>query len=135
MSPAKPVPGTAHEWLVRARAKFALAQTPLPQGGLLEDLCYMAQQSAELAIKAIYIHRGLTFQYTHDLDQLLCGLTAHGLTIPSEADAADELSNYAVETRYPGLSEPVTQPEYDNAVRIAAAVIEWAQRLLLEPTQ
>lgn len=46
-------PGTPQDWLGRARAKLALAGTPLPPGGVWEDLCYMTQQTAELAIKAV----------------------------------------------------------------------------------
>lgn len=51
--PHSPAPGSAAEWQERAIGKLALARQPLPAGAYLEDLCYMAQQAAELAIKAI----------------------------------------------------------------------------------
>ena len=50
MPPPNPVPGTAREWLDRARGKLALAQQPLPPGAYYEDLCFLTQQAAELAI-------------------------------------------------------------------------------------
>lgn len=112
---------------MRARAKLALACAPLPPGGCWEDLCFMAQQAAELAVKAVYMQHGWLFAYTHTLGTLLDGLRAQGLTIPAEVQAADQVSRYAVETRYPGLAAPVTQAEYDDATGIAQAVLAWAE--------
>ena len=43
------------------------------RGALLEDLCFEAQQAAEKAIKAVFVHRGESFPYIHDLDELLNG--------------------------------------------------------------
>lgn len=39
-------------------------------------------------------------------------------------------SGYAVEARYPGLAEPVTQEEYEEAVSIAEAVMGWAEEVI-----
>ena len=130
MSPPNPIPGTPQDWLTRARAKLALACAPLPPGGCWEDLCYMAQQAAELSIKAVYMQHGWLFPYIHTLGKLLDGLLAQGLTIPADVQEADQLSRYAVETRYPGLVAPVVQDEYDEAVRIAQAVLAWAETLI-----
>ncbi|MEJ5375379.1 MAG: HEPN domain-containing protein [bacterium] len=41
------------------------------------------------------------------------------------------LAKYASETRYPGTYEPVSQEEYQKAVRIAQAVVDWAESLIL----
>lgn len=124
--PPKPSPGSAHDWLDRARGKLALAQTPLPSGGYWEDLCFQAQQAAELAIKAVYQQLGLTFRFVHDLATLLDGLKRNGLVIPASVDEADQLTVYAAQTRYPGLYAPVSEAEYDEAVRIADEVVKWA---------
>ena len=51
-----------------------LAQVPLPAGGMWEDLCFWAQQAAELAIKAVYQQHGWLFPFIHDLARLLNGL-------------------------------------------------------------
>jgi HEPN domain-containing protein len=50
----RPVPGTAQDWMARAKSDLALAQVPLPKGAFYEDLCYHAQQAAEKALKAVY---------------------------------------------------------------------------------
>ncbi|MBI3015047.1 MAG: HEPN domain-containing protein [Candidatus Tectomicrobia bacterium] len=53
-----------------------------------------------------------------------------GHSIPQEIWEAVDLTDYAVETRYPGPAEPVTQKEYRAAVRIAEQVVKWAGRII-----
>ena len=36
----RPVPGSAADWLSRARGDLAIARTPLPEGAFYEDLCF-----------------------------------------------------------------------------------------------
>jgi HEPN domain-containing protein len=60
---------------------LAIAKAPLPEGAFYEDLCFHAQQAAEKAPKAVYLHHGWTFRYTHDLDELMGGLKRNGLII------------------------------------------------------
>ena len=120
-------PTDPREWLNRARSNFALAQSDTV-GALLEDLCFEAQQAAEKAVKAVFVRRGVSFPYIHDLDELLKRLERCGLKIPKYVRQADELSPFVVETRYPGLAGPVTKRQHRRAVRIAEAVLRWAER-------
>ena len=130
MPSPSPVPGTPQDWLARARAKLVLARQPLPAGGMWEDLCFWAQQAAELAIKAVYQQRGWRFPFIHDLDQLLDGLQQKGMTIPPEVREAQKMTVYATLARYPGLTPPVTQAHYTDAIKIAEDVVVWAQALV-----
>ena len=127
MPPPNPSFDGARDWLARARGKLALARTPLPPGGYWEDLCFLAQQAAELAIKAVYRHHGWPFARVHDLGALLDGLVLQGIGIPSVVEDADQLNVYAVQARYPGISEPVSESEYVDAMRIAEAIVAWAE--------
>jgi HEPN domain-containing protein len=68
MPPDKSIPGSVQDWLVRAKGHLALAKQPKPEGAFWEDQCFLAQQAAEKALKAVYQHRGLLFRYTHDLE-------------------------------------------------------------------
>jgi HEPN domain-containing protein len=128
--PGSPAPGTPQDWLARAHAKLLLARVPLPVGGMWEDLCFWAQQSAELAIKAVYQQHGWIFPFIHDLAQLLNGLRKQGLTIPSEVQEAQKLSVYATVARYPGLTPLATHADYDEAIKIAQDVVSWASSLV-----
>jgi HEPN domain-containing protein len=109
---------------------LALASAPLPPGGYYEDLCFHAQQAAEKALKAIYVGRGWTFRYVHDLDELLSGLRTKGLAPPADINEAVLLTGYAFEARYPGPGEPVTEKEYKQAVAMARAVVGWVESVI-----
>ncbi len=130
MPPHSPAPATAREWLERARGKLALASQPLPPGGFWEDLCFLTQQAAELAIKAVYQVHGWIFPFVHNLGVLLDGLERQGLNVPQDVQDADQLSMYAVQARYPGLPARITQVEFEESFRIAEAVVVWAESFL-----
>lgn len=126
----KRVHGTPADWLARARGDLAIARTSLPEGGYYEDLCFHAQQAAEKAIKAVYLHQKMVFRYTHDLDALLTGLLQQGMVIPQEVRESVFLTLFAWETRYPGLGQPVSLDEYQEAIRKAEVVVAWAEQVL-----
>jgi HEPN domain-containing protein len=120
-------PNDPREWIRRAKSNLALAGSLIPDVDLA-DLCFDAQQAAEKAIKALFIYRGETFPYTHDLERLLFLLQGNGLKIPKYVHTAKELTRFAHLTRYPGLMAPVTKRTHRRALRIAAAVLRWAER-------
>ena len=130
MPRARPTSSSALDWLERARGKLALARQPLPPDAFLEDLCFFAQQAAELAVKAVYVKQGEAFPFIHDLGRLLDGLEAQGIAVPPDAQSADQLTLYATQTRYPGAYAPVSQQEYRDAVTAAAAAVAWAESLV-----
>jgi HEPN domain-containing protein len=118
--------GKPEDWLRRAKGNLARAKQTKPKDAFWEDLCFDAQQAAEKAIKAVLVFRQLEFRKTHDLRGILTLLDSSGYRVPEEIRRADELTDYAVETRYPGLSEPVSVTEYRDAVDLAQAVVRWA---------
>jgi HEPN domain-containing protein len=125
-------PDDPREWLNRARSNLIKARqgANLP-GVYLEDLCFDAQQAAEKAIKAIFIHLQVNFPYTHDLAWLLTLVERAGQIIPEQVKLAVILSDYAVEARYPGLAEPVSDEEYREAILLATEVVEWAESIVV----
>ncbi|MYA19453.1 MAG: HEPN domain-containing protein [Chloroflexi bacterium] len=126
MSPTERFPpDDPREWLNRARSNLALARSRAP-GAYPEDLCFEAQQAAEKAIKSILIARGIDFPYVHDLTRLVSLLEEAGEDVPDTVFKAGELTPYALLTRYPGPVRAVTTAEYEAALEIAEAVVEWA---------
>ncbi len=125
-------PTDPREWLNRARSNLALAKSNTI-GALPEDLCFEAQQAAEKAIKAVFIHHAVAFPYVHDLVKLLGLLERNGVKIPKYVRQSGELSPFAVEARYPGLASPVTKRQHRRAVSIAEAVMRWAERQVGKP--
>jgi HEPN domain-containing protein len=120
-------PNDPREWLNRARSSLARAKSPLPNA-YLEDYCFDAQQAVEKAIKGVFLSRGVEFPYIHDLGRLLTLLEQSGVGVPKYVLQASRLTRFAVESRYPGLSGPVTKSDFRRAVRIAEAVLRWASR-------
>ncbi len=128
--PPSPAPGSAEDWLARAEGKLLIASQPLPQGGYWEDLCYMAQQAAELAVKAVYQHKGWRFSFVHDLGHLLDGLSEQGVEVPESIRAAEVLTVYATQMRYPGMSGLLTEERYRDVLITAEAVVAWSREHL-----
>jgi HEPN domain-containing protein len=120
-------PDDPEEWLNHAKSNLAHAQAVNPEVWF-ENLCFDAQQAAEKAIKAVFVGRGESFPFVHDLEELLLRLTSNGLKAPKYVWESAELTQYAVVTRYPRRDAPVTRREYKRAVRIATAVLRWAER-------
>jgi HEPN domain-containing protein len=127
--PERFAPDDPREWLNRARSNLALAKSNIP-GVYLEDLCFEAQQAAEKAIKAVMLRRNIDFPYVHDLARLLSMLEEQGEEIPEVIRKAEELTRYALVTRYPGIARPVSEQEYAEAVAIAEAVVRWAEEYI-----
>ena len=123
-------PDDPREWLNRARSNLALGKEPQFPSAYLEDLCFEAQQAAEKSIKAVMIKRDVEFPYVHDLGRLLTMLEIVVDPIPEEVREAVVLTKYAWESRYPGVMEPVSDRDYANAIRIAEAVVQWAEESL-----
>lgn len=76
--------------------------------------CFHCQQSAEKYIKGLLLFLQIDFKKSHDLVYLLELLS---LEIPDDIfDASDYLNEYAVETRYPGDYEEITNNEATKAI-------------------
>lgn len=129
MPPERFPPDDPREWLNRARSNLAMAKNRVA-GAYLEDLCFEAQQAAEKAIKAVLIKKNIEFPYVHDLGRLLELLKQAGEKISPNLARAGELTPYAVNSRYPGTSEPVDQQQYCDAIEIAEIVVRWAKSRL-----
>ncbi len=116
-------------WLENARADLALARVALPPGALYEHLCFHAHQAAEKSLKAVLLKMEVEFPFTHNL-QALFDLLPSALRTPSDVLEAVDLNPFAVATRYPGESEPVTENDYHDAIRLAETVTQWAANII-----
>ncbi|NOH03080.1 MAG: HEPN domain-containing protein [Chloroflexi bacterium] len=115
-------------WLQRAHSDLQLGRTALVAKGVLpEDAAFHAQQCVEKALKALLLHMEVAFPKTHAIEVLLDLLKAQGMKIPKGVDESFELSEYAVQTRYPGEWEPVTKTEARKAIERAGLVLAWVE--------
>ena len=125
------VPGSAEDWLRYAKSDLELARIEKPEGVLLENLCFHAQQAAEKTLKAVLIFLETDFPRTHNIRTLL-DLLPEDVDVPQEIEESAILTDYAVESRYPMNSEPVDDEEYRQVIGIAETVVSWAEKLIYE---
>lgn len=127
--PERYPPEDPREWLNRARSNLIQAKAKR-KGVYLEDLCFNAQQAVEKAIKALLIEHDVKFPYVHDIAELLTLLEKTGQEVPQAIRQSERLTRFAVFTRYPGIAPPISQKEYERAVKVAEKVVRWAEKQL-----
>lgn len=116
-------------WLQRAESNLAIARMGKAEGVFREDLCFEAQQAAEKALKALLIRLSGEYPRVHAFGLLIQRLD--GFTrVPDRIREVVELTDYAVQMRYPGEYYPVTEEEYVRAIELADRVVKWVRREL-----
>ena len=129
----KRVPGSPEDWLAHAESDLKLAQLAANDPHIMAgQVCFHAQQAAEKSIKAVLLLRRIEFPLTHDLEELLKISEDQGLLPSEEVQEAVHLTPYAVETRYPGYLEQITEDDVKDALRIAEQAISWAKNMFSE---
>jgi HEPN domain-containing protein len=131
MPPEYRDPTDPAEWLRRARSNLARAKADRNLADVLyEDLCFDAQQAAEKAIEGLLVWRKVAFPKAHAITDLLTLAHQAGVEVPEDIREAGVLTEFAVEARYPGLSEEVTRDDYAQAVALAERVFRWVASLI-----
>lgn len=113
------------QWLSFGDEDFHLAQHSLS----LQDDCpfrlvaYHAQQCVEKYLKAYLVLHSVDFPYTHNISRLLelCDDNTSTKWLEKLQDA-EELTPFAITTRYPGQDEEVTAEEAQRSLEIAEQV-------------
>lgn len=116
-------------WIERAESNLAKAAAGKTDEKILfEDLCFDCQQAVEKSLKALLVLYDHEPVITHSLSLLLSNISEHlQIEIPEFVNESVILTDYAVQTRYPGFYEPVTEDEYLTALRIATDVLNWVK--------
>jgi len=114
------------QWLARAQSNLDRARAGKTGDTILyEDLCFDCQQASEKSLKGLLVAQDLESPHTHIIAALLQTLERSGIIIPEEIKASSDLTDYAVNTRYPGMYEPIRDDEYQEALAVAERVVAW----------
>lgn len=113
------------QWLDYADEDIRLARhaLTLSTGVPYRLVAYHAQQCAEKSLKAFLVRHHIDFPYTHNISRLL-ELCSDAAKWGNSLLDAEELSVYAVTTRYPGEEEEVSREEALRAIELAELVRE-----------
>ena len=129
--PDPPILEKVKQWLADADEDLRLARHgfSLPDTPPYRLIAYHAQQCAEKHLKAYLVFHAVDFPFTHNLVRLLELCSAQGSWAEQLRDA-EELSPYAITTRYPGEDEEVSEVEARRAVEIADRVRQAVRQAL-----
>jgi len=113
----------ARRWLRYAEEDLTLAEDLVERWRSgPRHACWLAQQAAEKALKAVLVLVQTDFPKTHDLDMLRRLLPQDCSVRTEPADVAD-LTEWAVEARYPGDWPEATLSDARRAVGVAKQVL------------
>ena len=123
----------ADRWLRQAENDLAVVHMSVREG-FYAHACFMSQQAAEKALKALAYLKGDRFVLGHSVKVLLDNLIATFPGLASVRDGAEQLDQYYVPTRYPNALpgsapfEVYKREQAEEAVNIAEGIIQIAER-------
>ncbi|HEX9819330.1 MAG TPA: HEPN domain-containing protein [Methylomirabilota bacterium] len=86
--------------MAQAESDLAFAEVGVREG-FFAQACFICQQAAEKAMKALHYRRGARLVLGHSLVELLTDLLPDHPALRDLGDAARQLDQYYVPTRYP----------------------------------
>jgi len=111
-------------WLRFAAEDLHAAETLLTDETFIpRHACWLAQQAAEKALKGALASQGIQFPFRHDLDALR-NLLPDGWEVKRQQPDLAELTEWAVEARYPGDWPDPTVQDAQRAAKQARAVYD-----------
>lgn len=128
------MPERSADWMKQAKRDLEMAQKA-KDSAFFEWACFIAQQAAEKAVKAMYQRLGGSAM-GHGIRPLLRGLSDR-VPVPGEIlKAAKKLDSYYIPTRYPnGMDQGAPtdffdQEDADGAVSGAGEIIRFCENIL-----
>ena len=119
-------------WLRYAQEDLRAAELAVDNRVLTpRHVCFLAQQAAEKALKAVFIFLQADFPYHHNLD-VLRNLIPEGWRLKDEHPNLAELTAWAIGGRYPGNWPDPTEADAHAAAAQARAVVTSVLRDLAE---
>lgn len=124
----------AGDWLAQARRDLE-ASRACAREGLAEQACFLAQQAAEKALKAIYEARG-EVAWGHSVQGLLANLPKEAQASPDLLESAERLDRHYVGARYPnGWQSGAPKDHYSGddaraAIGDSESILAWCDRMV-----
>jgi len=113
----------ARRWLRYAREDLVAAELAVTSSAMApRHACWLAQQSAEKALKTVLVFLQIEFPYRHDLDALR-NLVPPGWVLKRDHPDLAELTEWAVEARYPGDAPDANETDAARAADQARALL------------
>jgi len=125
----------AERWLAQARSDLAFAELGAREG-FYAHACFVSQQAAEKALKAVHYLEGARVVVGHSVVELLDQLRGRHSAFDDLGEGARQLDQYYIPTRYPnGLpggvpAEVFSERQATGAIAHARRFVEAAANLV-----
>ena len=122
----------AQLWLRQAADDYRFGRLAL-RNQFHAQACFIAQQAAEKAVKAVAYHLGMRPVVGHSIHALLKRLNARGRVTEKLLVLGGELDQYYIATRYPDAlpgitpSDAFSEAQARIALQAARRILSWAQ--------
>jgi len=124
----------ALQWLRKADHDLITArQTLLLEDPPTDTVCFHAQQAVEKALKALLTFHEVPFQRVHDLVRLLDFAVSYLPELETYRESFAEITNYAVEVRYPASWFDPPEADAREAMAVAEAAVACVRRAVTIP--
>jgi HEPN domain-containing protein len=118
-------------WLLKSRQDLAVAELLIEQQrDYLGIAVYHCQQSVEKGLKAYLTHQDVLFKKTHDLTVLVRLCMEFDERFEALLDAAEVLTPYATQFRYPSDQVEPDKIEAENALTLSSQALAFIQNAL-----
>lgn len=118
-------------WLAKAEEDLRSAKNDLKdEPPITATACFHAQQCAEKSLKAFLVFVDKHIDRTHSLTYLVDICSDYDLEFQELEDLTGELTQYAIETRYPDDWREISVKEAFEAVENAEKVFNFVKRKL-----
>ena len=124
-------PNDINDWLSQAEDDLKWAKHDF-SGGFYSQVCFIAQQIAEKALKAYLLSQEKTVKKTHNLPTLLEQCQKHHRNFSQFIKPGGLLDTYYTETRYPSLGPKgeYSKEEAEEALVLAKKILQFVKKEL-----
>ncbi len=130
----------ARRWFKQAQHDGRVAQRHVREGDY-SDACFMAEQTAQKALKAYLYGQGARSLPEHSVAKLAEQAQQHDATFRALIALGNVLDQYYIPTRYPdAIADPAipfetyTQTQAEEAIRLAEQILTTVQQQLGSPS-
>lgn len=121
-------------WLAQAEHNLAVAKKHIKNSDF-SDACFMAEQTAQVALKAFLYFSGERFINLHSVTELVKSSAQFNNGFMSLLDSGSKLDQYYIPTRYPDAlaggaipAEVYKKEQAEEAVEIAEEILDFARQ-------
>jgi HEPN domain-containing protein len=115
----------ARQWLSRAERDLTAARKLVSgEEPLFAEALFHCQQAIEKALKGFLAYHDVEIEKTHALGPLAREAAQYDPRFEGWGARASRMTSYAVESRYPGDADELTDADFESGIEVALGIYE-----------